>query len=138
MKCDVYLTFDGNCEEAMRHYQDVFDGEFGVMMRYAEGPPQYSNPEIENKIMHVTMTFGNGCELKASDQMDMPINKGNGYHVSVLADDVDQGQAFFSGLAEGGQVTMPFNDVFWGGKFGSVIDKFGVQWMVSTPHGDNA
>ena len=138
MKCDVYLTFDGNCEEAMLHYQDVFDGEINLMMRYSDGPPEYNSPDIENKIMHTTMTFGTSCELKASDNMGGAVNKGNGYHVSILADDVDQGHAFFNGLAEGGQITMPFDNVFWGGKFGSVIDKFGVQWMVSTPHGENA
>ena len=46
MKCDVYLTFDGDCEEALTFYQDIFDGEFQVMMRYKEGPPEYSKPEI--------------------------------------------------------------------------------------------
>ncbi len=135
MKCDVYLSFDGNCEEAMTFYQDIFDGEIIVMMRYKDGPPEYSKLEIENKIMHVTMTFGNGCELKASDGFHIPLNKGNNYHVSIAAEDVEQGHAIFNGLMLGGQVTKAFDEVFWGGKFGSVIDKFGVQWMVSTPHG---
>ena len=134
MKCDVYLSFDGNCEEAMNFYKDIFDGEFQVVMRYKDGPPEYSKPEIEDKIMHVTMTFGNGSELKASDDFHMPINKGNNYHVSVLADDEEQGHAIFTGLSEGAQVTMPYNNVFWGGKFGSLVDKFGIQWMISSPH----
>lgn len=135
MRCDVYLTFDGNCEEAMNYYKTVFNGEFSVVMRYADGPPEFSKPEIADKIMHATMTFGDGCELKASDSFHMPLHKGNNYHVSVMADDTNQGQAIFEGLAKDGQVTMPFNEVFWGGKFGSCIDQFGVQWMVSTPHG---
>ncbi|WP_299521253.1 VOC family protein [Winogradskyella sp.] len=133
MKCDVYLSFDGNCEEAIAFYKDIFDGDYMMIMRYKDGPPEYSKPEIENKIMHVTMTFGNGCELKASDDYFMPINKGNNYHVSIAADDEEQGYDIFSGLMEGGQVAMPFEDVFWGGKFGSGTDKFGIQWMVSSP-----
>ena len=137
MKCDIYLSFDGNCEEAMNFYQDIFDGEFLMMMRYKDGPPEYNKPEIENKIMHVTMTFGNGCELKASDDFHMLLTKGNNFHVSIAADDEAQGHVIFSGLMEGGQVTMPFNNVFWGGKFGSVVDKFGVQWMVSAPNSEN-
>ncbi|EDP69615.1 Glyoxalase/bleomycin resistance protein/dioxygenase [Flavobacteriales bacterium ALC-1] len=133
MKCDVYLSFDGNCEEAMNFYKDIFDGEIPIVMRYKDGPPEYSQPEIENKVMHTTMTFGNGCELKASDDFHMPVIKGSNFHVSIAADDEEQGSAIYYGLLEGGQSTMPFNDVFWGGKFGSVIDKFGVQWMVSAP-----
>ena len=132
MKCDVYLSFDGNCEEAMTFYQDVFDGEFRVMMRYKDGPPEYvTSPEIENKIMHTTMTFGNGCELKASDSFHQPLNKGNNFHVSVLADDDEQGQAIFNGLSKDGTVIMPYNEVFWGGKFGSLVDKYEIHWMVS-------
>lgn len=131
MKCDMYLTFDGNCEEAMLYYKDVFDGEFTMTMRFSEGPPEYSNPEIENKIMHQTLVFGNGCELKASDSFHEPLNKGNNFHVSIATNDEEEAVAFFNGLAENGTITMPFEEVFWGGKFGSCIDKFGVQWMVS-------
>ena len=49
-------------------------------------------------------------------------------------DDEEQGHAIFEGLSEGAQITMPYNNVFWGGKFGSLVDKFGIQWMVSSPH----
>ena len=134
MKCDVYLSFDGNCEEAMSFYKKVFDGEFTVVMRYADGPPEYCQKGTENKIMHMTMSFGDGCELKASDTFHMPIHKGNAYHVSLGVDGEKQGERFFNGLSEGAQITMPYNEVFWGGKFGSLIDQFGIQWMISSPH----
>jgi PhnB protein len=132
MNCGIYLSFDGNCEEAMLFYKDVFDGEFTVTMRYSEGPPEYTNPEIDNKIMHLTMTFGSNCEIKASDDFQTPLNKGNNFHVSILGDDEESAFSYFSGLANDGKITMPFNDVFWGGKFGSCIDKFGIQWMISS------
>ena len=131
MKCDMYLTFDGNCEEAMLFYKEVLNGEFSVTMRYAEGPPEYSNEEIADKIMHQTLIFGDGCELKASDSFHESLNKGNNFHVSILTHEEEEAVNFFTGLANGGTVTMPFETVFWGGKFGSCIDKFGIQWMVS-------
>ena len=37
----------------------------------------------------------------------------------------------FAALAEGGKVTMELQDMFWGAYFGSLTDKFGVQWMVN-------
>lgn len=134
MKCDVYLSFDGNCEEAMDFYKDVFNGEYQVVMRYADGPPEYRIAGNDNKIMHATLTFGDDCELKASDNFHEPIEKGNAYHVSVLAKDDEQGADFFNGLSVEAQITMPYQEVFWGGKFGSLIDKFGIQWMISSPH----
>lgn len=133
MKCDVYLTFDGNCEEAMEFYKDIFGGEFSMLMRYKDGPPEYMQPGIEDKIMHVTLNFGYNCELKASDSFHQPLNKGNNFHVSFDAEDEHQAYAIFQGLSDGAQITMPYNDVFWGGKFGSLIDKYGIQWMVSGP-----
>lgn len=135
MKCDVYLTFGGNCEEAMNFYKDVLDGEFTVLMRYGEGPPEYSVEGKEDKIMHTTIAFGNGCELKASDTLHKPVVKGNAYTVSIMADDEAHGEKVFNGLAaNGGNVEMPFQNVFWGGKFGNLTDQFGVQWMISSPH----
>ena len=138
MNCDVYLSFDGNCEEAITYYLDIFDGKLEILMRYSEGPPEFSKPGIENKIMHATITFGGNCQIKASDDFHMPLIKGNNYHVSIAADDEEGGYAIFEGLADGGKTTMPFNDVFWGGKFGSCIDKFGVQWMISAPSSVNS
>tara|TARA_R110002073_G_scaffold128999_2_gene275024 strand:+ start:4033 stop:4443 length:411 start_codon:yes stop_codon:yes gene_type:complete len=134
MKCDVYLSFDGNCEEALNFYKQVFNGEYQVVMRYSDGPPEYCSEGNENKIMHATIAFGDGCELKASDTFHMPINKGNAYHVSLGVDNEQQGETFFNGLSAEGQITMPYQEVFWGGKFGSLIDQFGIQWMISSPH----
>ena len=134
MKCDVYLTFDGNCEQAMDFYKNVFNGQYEVVMRYSDEPPEYVVKGNEDKIMHATISFGDGCELKGSDSFHMPIQKGNAYHVSIMANDDEQGTSFFKGLSTGGEITMPYNKVFWGGKFGSLIDQFGVQWMISSPH----
>ncbi|MFK8060123.1 MAG: VOC family protein [Polaribacter sp.] len=131
MNCGIYLMFDGNCEEAMLYYKDVFDGEFSDFMRYSDGPPEFCKPEIADKIMHQTLIFGKNCEIKASDDFHQPLNKGNNFHVSILADDEESAFKYFEGLGGEGKITMPFNEVFWGGKFGSCIDKFGIQWMIS-------
>ena len=133
MKLNTYLTFNGDCEEAMNYYKDIFDGEFITFMRYKDGPPEYVNDSNEEKVMHVTMQF-HGCELLASDAMGGPTTKGSAYHLSVGIDNEEEAATIFNSLADGGKVEMPFQDVFWGGKFGSVIDKFGIQWMVSAEH----
>ncbi len=93
-------------------------------MRYSEGPQEFSNPEIANNIMHQTLVFSDGCEIKASDSFHEPLVKGNNFHVSISTSDEKEAISIFKGLANVGKITMPFNDVFWGGKFGSCIDKF--------------
>ncbi len=134
MKLNPYLTFNGNCEEAMNYYKDILGGEFLVQMRFSEAPPEIPFPdELKDKIMHTTLQFS-GCSILASDSGQGEVNQGNANHLSINVDSEEEALAIFKGLAENGQVAMPFETVFWGGKFGMLVDKYGVQWMVSTDH----
>ena len=133
MKLNPYLAFNGNCEDAINFYKDALDGEILMMMRYSESPPEaFSVSEaMKNLVMHCTLQF-NGLTILASDNMNS--THGNNFSLSIMADDEEQAVAMFNSLSENGQVIMPYNEVFWGGKFGMLLDKFGVQWMISTEH----
>ena len=48
---------------------------------------------------------------------------------SIEVDDAAQQERFFNKMAEGGKITMPLGDQFWGARFGMLQDKFGVSWM---------
>ncbi len=129
-----YLTFDGTCDAAIDFYKSILGGEIKMKSTFAEMPPT-DGMEIpdshKDRIMHVHYEF-DGCSLLASDSMPgTPFNQGNHCHLSVYLPDKERATNAFNNLAEGGKVTMPFNEVFWGGSFGSLIDKFGVAWMVS-------
>jgi len=50
-----------------------------------------------------------------------------------LTIDYSEAESIFNRLSEKGNAIMPFAEVFWGGKFGMLVDQFGIQWMVSTP-----
>jgi PhnB protein len=67
--------------------------------------------------------------MLADTPPDRPAQLGNRSHVSLAFDDVSDMQKKFEALANGGQVTMPIQDAFWGAKFGMLKDEFGVQWM---------
>ena len=128
-----YLTFDGNCEEAINFYQSILGGETDFK-RFGEGPPGMPVAEgQENKIMHVHFTF-DGCVLMASDSGGMhEVTQGNNFHLSVDLHDKARAEKVFNDFGSEGTITMPFQEVFWGGSFGSVTDKFGVNWMINCP-----
>ena len=127
-----YLNFNGQCEEAINFYQSIFGGEIKQKSTFGEGPSEV--PEaMKDKIMHVHYEF-DGVTILASDGMGKEaITSGNNVHLSVYLPDADRAATVFEKLSEGGAVTMPFNTVFWGGKFGMAADKFGILWMVSAP-----
>lgn len=137
MKAHTYLHFNGNCEEAMTFYKDILGGEFSTFMRFKDTPKEvFNSPEFaQDWVMHCTLEFG-GTLLMASDYLNenQPFQAGNNFAVSVNVDSIEEGQTIFNGFSEGGKVLMPFEDAFWGGKFGMVLDKFGVTWMFSSEH----
>ncbi|MFD0964387.1 VOC family protein [Pseudofulvibacter geojedonensis] len=136
MKLNPYLNFDGNCEEALHFYADVLGGEIKMMMRFTDAPPGSFKIEDtwKDKIMHATLAFGEDNNILLSDSVHPGFVQGNNAHMSLNVLDEEEAEKVFNNLLEGGNSTMPFGPVFWGGKFGMLTDKFGVQWMVSSEH----
>lgn len=137
MQLDCYLSFAGNCEEALNFYAQCLGGKVSTLMRYSDAPKDSGMdvpPDWNNKVMHGTVD-ADGAQIMASD---VPPSMGgggkfSGFSVSVyIKEDAAKARKVFDALAAGGKVTMPFAPPFWGGQFGSLVDKFGVPWMVST------
>jgi PhnB protein len=135
---NVYLNFDGNCEEAFTFYQSVFGGEFSYLGRFKDMPVQEGatacTPEIGEKIMHVSLPISKETSIMGSDvggEWAPAFVLGNNFSISVTTTSKAEADRLFSGLSAGGQVTMPLENTFWGDYFGMFTDKFGVNWMIS-------
>ena len=130
-----YLNFNGNTEEAFSFYRSVFGGDFLQVLKFGETPEKDKIPaEAQDKIMHISLPVGNGTVLMATDaleSMGQKLRPGNNFHLSVEADSKAEAEKYFNGLSNGGKVTMPLADTFWGAYFGMVTDKYDINWMVS-------
>ena len=122
-----YITFNGNCAEAMDFYASVLGGtpdvstfrEFGME---ADG------------VMHASLDTPAGFHLFASDfveGMGEPLQQGNNLQVSISGDDSDALRGYWEGLSDGSQVLMPLERQPWGDDYGLLVDRFGVQWHVN-------
>jgi PhnB protein len=136
MQLDCYLSFNGNCEEALNFYAQSLGGKVSTLMRFDSMPKDGGMevpPDWRNKVLHATLE-AEGAQIMGSD---VPPDMGqggnfNGFSVSVyIKQDVERARKVFEALSAGGQVKMPFAPPFWGGHFGMLVDKFGVPWMVS-------
>lgn len=135
---NVYLNFNGNCEEAFIFYKSVFRGDFPYLGRFEDMPPQQGAPPVPaesgNKIMHVSLPISKETILMGSDvggEWAPSFQQGNNFSISINTDSKEEADRLFNGLSEGGHVTMPMNSTFWGDYFGMITDKFGINWMVS-------
>lgn len=128
-----YLNFNGNTEEAFNHYKSVFGGEFTALMRFGDTPGCEDMPETEkNGIMHVALPIGSNMIMGTDVPKSMEqVTFGTNSSISVSVDSREDADLFFNGLAAGGKVGMPMDDMFWGDYYGMLTDKFGVQWMIS-------
>ena len=126
-----YLAFSGNCREAMTFYQGCFGGEL-TMQTMGESPMGEQTPaEAKDHIMHSQLTKG-GLVIMASDMggAEEPA-QGSAVTLSLSCSSEEEIQTLFSKLAAGGQVTHPLQVEFWGATFGTLTDKFGMNWMLN-------
>jgi PhnB protein len=129
---DVYLTFNGNCADAMRFYERTLNGKLEMLMTHAESPmAAQAPPGSADRIMHARLVI-DGRVLMASDSMvSQPYEGMKGFSLSLIYPTVADAQRVFDALAEGGQVHMPLQKMFWAEAFGMLVDRFGTPWMIN-------
>lgn len=126
-----YLTFGQDCFEAMTFYAEVFDTKIDTIMR-AHETPNFEVPEDQKDLIaHMSIKVAGG-EIYASDTFFQPPSAMSGCSVMVSLADAAQSEAAFNRLAEGGTVSMAFAKTFWSPGFGTLTDRFGTRWMIST------
>jgi len=135
-RLNPYLNFAGNTEEAFRFYKSIFGGEFASVVRFKDMPVEGVQipKKDENKIMHIGLPIGKDHVLMATDSLEslgQRLVQGNNVHISVQPESKEEADRIFTALSRGGTIEMPIADQVWGDYYGSLKDKFGVQWMVN-------
>jgi PhnB protein len=128
-----YLSFNGNCEEAMRFYEATLGGNITVMMRGKDTPyADQMPPEYREGVMNSQLVFPGGGLLYAGDAAcGAPYDGIKGVTLALNFDCVEEAEAKFNALADGGQITMAWGPTFWAKAFGMCIDKFGTPWVIN-------
>jgi PhnB protein len=133
----TYLNFPGNTEEAFLFYKSVFKTEFvAPINRFGDAPPSPGQPAMPadqaRMVMHVALPILGGHVLMGTDapeSMGFKLNQGNNVYINLEPDTRAETDRLFAALGEGGKVEMALQDMFWGAYWGSLTDRFGVQWM---------
>ena len=128
-----YLTFNGNCREAMAFYADTLGAKLDVMTFADAKVPCPAGSE--GRVMHARLTVGR-LTLMASDSMpQMPFHQGNNFSISLNCSDAAEADRVFDVLGATGQTQTPLKETFFAARFGMLTDRFGVQWMINLERG---
>ena len=137
MESTIYLYFNGNCKQAFEFYQRILGGKIDAMMPHTGTPAEaHVPPEWRDKILHARLVLDGGGSIMASDAPPGRYEKPQGFSVSISVKAPAEADRIFGALSENGQVHMPIQETFWAVRFGMLVDRFGVPWMVSCekPH----
>jgi PhnB protein len=135
----TYLNFERSTEAAFTFYKSVFGTEFvNGITRFGDVPVQDGQPELSDAdkqlVMIVQLPILGGHLLMGTDapeSMGFQINQGNNIYICIDPDTRAEADSLFAALSSGGNVEQPMEEAFWGDYFGTLVDKFGVQWMIN-------
>lgn len=108
--------------KAIEFYKKAFRAEVKGVHRTPEG-----------KVMHASLKIGDSNLMLADEfpGMGSPSPQalgGSPVILNIYVEDVDQ--LFKQAVAAGATVTMPLADMFWGDRYGQVVDPFGHKWAL--------
>ncbi len=133
MQVQPYLFFGGRCQEAVEFYRDVLGAEVQMLMRFKESPdtpPPGAIPDgWGDKVMHASLKIGDTIVM-ASDGCASGEASFKGFSLSLTVSNEAEADRKFAALSDRGQVTMPLGKTFFSPRFGVLVDRFGVSWMV--------
>ncbi len=128
---ETYLTFDGNCAEAMNFYQRTLGGEL-TLMTIGESPMrEHANEANAGRIMHARLKLSDSMLMAADTMAEGHYDGMHGFSLSLTYTSIAEARRVFDALAEGGKVGMPRQETFWVELFGMVTDRFGTPWMIN-------
>jgi PhnB protein len=132
MRLIPYLQFKGECEAAFRVYEACLDGKITFMMRYAEAPQgeRHEAAGWGDKIYHVTLVVEDSM-LQGADVTPESYQTPQGFSLSLDLQDAGRGERIFEALAQNGTVKMLLQETSWARRFGMLVDRFGVPWLIN-------
>lgn len=138
-----YLIFDGKGQEAIAFYQEALDAEVIGVQTFGEmpGSPESSVPEeAKSRVLHALLKIGDS-HLMLSDTFPGPHSEshqiGNQVTIAIAISDVEKTRQVWEKLTDEGEEGMALQETFWSPLYGTVTDKYGITWHLSTDAADN-
>ena len=132
MQLTPYLFFNGQCEAAFKFYAKVLGARIEAMITH-DGTPaaEQVSPEWRGKIMHARLVIGDKVLMASDAPPDRSEGAMKGFSVNLGIDTPAEAERIFHALAENGTVRMPIQETFWAARFGMLVDRFGMPWMIN-------
>jgi len=136
MQVSPYLSFNGQCEAAFKFYEQCLGAQLGAIFRYTGTPMAEQVPaDWQDKVMHGSVTVG-GLVLMGGDVAPDRYEAPRGFSLSIQVKNVTEAERIFRDLGQDGTIAVPLAKTFWAARFGMVVDRFGIPWLINCEGSD--
>ena len=128
------LSFNGQTEAALRHYEEALGAETLFLMRFRDAPdPSHTKPGMENLIFHATFRIQDTVLMASDAGWDGAGSKleFTGFALALQLQSVELAQQAFDALADQGQIVIPLAESSFTSWYGIVVDRFGISWKIN-------
>jgi len=130
MYVHTYLNFAGNCEQALKYYEQHLGAKITMMMKFNQMPdPKMAPPGMQDQVLHARFRLGDAA-LMASDGPADRVQPMRSVYISLGVGTSEEAERIYKVLSEAGEIFMPMQETFFAHRFGQLRDKFGTNWMV--------
>ena len=126
---NAYLNFDGTASDAIAFYERALGAKVQFLQRFSDMPGSTFEGADANRVMHATLALGSGTLMISDSMPGSAPSRGTAIQVCLQYAGTDEVDAHFAAMSEGAQVTMPLENTFWGARFGTLTDRYGIDWM---------
>lgn len=129
-KIITYLSFNGNCREAMTFYQKCLGGTL-QLQTVEDSPVARDLPRtMKDCILHATLVHGQ-LILSGTDMVgESGLQKGNAVSMLIDCSSEKEIRTYFSKLSHERKAATPISKNHWGALFGEVLDQYGNHWLL--------
>lgn len=130
MRVQVSLSFEGNAQQALEFYQEVFRFPAPQIVRYGDAVETEDMPEETKPYILYTYFTIAGTAFMISDTFSgMGYAYGTSVGVALVGEETEEIKRLYNALKEGGCVDIELQETSWSSLYGMATDKFGVQWQ---------
>ncbi len=133
----LYLTFNGNCREAMQFYKKCLGGKLSLQTIGKTTAAEKLPAQIKKYILQATLVNENMIIMGTDLVSDNGLIKGNAISMMLYCNSEKKILALYKKLSQGGRQTHPLKNNFYGALSGELTDKFGNTWLLSYAEKEN-
>lgn len=131
MQVIAYLTFNGNAEEALGFYKQLFDGHVTITQRYGDAPAMEVSDAYKDKILHASLEFQSNTLFFSDNFENAPELTTGNVSLTLNFDKEEELERIYEELKEGAEIKMSLQHTFWDAIYASLIDRYGIEWSLN-------